>query len=81
VLGTALLLGVLVCGFLNVTPWILAPATVMAAVIGVHFPPGKAQMARERGIYWNVLLTSLPLQFVFMLVLYGIGWGASMLID
>lgn len=78
-MGTALLIGILVCGFLNVTPWILAPATIVAAIIGMHFPSGKAQMARDRGIYWKALLSSFPLQFALMFVLFGIGWGASML--
>lgn len=79
-LGTALLVAVLVCGFYNVTPLILIPATALAAFIGLHFPAGKAQMARERGMYWKTFALSLPLQFVFMVILFGIGWGVSSLV-
>ena len=78
--GTILLIGMIVCGYLNITPWILVPATVVAAFIGVHYPPEKAQMAKERGFYWQVVISSLPLQGIAVSVLFGIGWGISLVV-
>lgn len=78
-LGTLLLIGIVICGYLNLSPWILLPSTIAMAFVGMHFPPGKAQMARERGIYWEGLLYSLPLQGIFVAILFGVGWGASAL--
>lgn len=80
-LGSVLLIGILICGYLNLSPWILIPGTIVAAFIGIHYPPGKAQMAKERGIYWQVLLSSLPLQGALVAILFGVGWGVSVLSD
>lgn len=78
-LGTILLIGMLICGYLHFSLWILVPATIIATFIGMHFPSGKAQMAQQRGIYWRTLIVSFPLQAVFMIVLFGLGWGMSIL--
>jgi len=78
-LGTVLLICMLICGYLNLSPWILIPGAIVAAFIGMHFPPGKAQMAQNRGTYWQSLLYSLPLHGVFMAILFGLGRGASAL--
>jgi hypothetical protein len=80
VLGTILLVGMIVCGYFNLTPWLLIPAAVIAAFIGVHFPPGKAEMAKQRGIYWKIIFSSLPLHGILVSVLFGIGWGFSVII-
>jgi predicted secreted protein len=48
--------------------------------IGAHYPPGKAQMAKERGIYLRVLISSLPLQVIFAGLFYGLGYGLSLLV-
>jgi len=79
-LGTALLVGVVIFGYLNISPWVLIPATVVATFIGTHYPKHKAQMAKERGIYWKVILSSLPLQGILMSILFGIGWGVGILV-
>lgn len=79
--GTILLLGMAVCGYLNITPWILIPGAMAAAFMGLHYPSGKAQLAKERGVYWQVLVTSLPLQAILVAVLYGLGWGVSVLVN
>lgn len=80
-LGTVLLIGIVICGYLHFSPWILVPVTIAAAFIGMHFRPGKAQMARERGIDWQSILYSLPLQGALLAILFGAGWGASALLD
>jgi hypothetical protein len=80
-LGTFLLIGMVICGYEKVTPWILAPSTIAAAFIGLHFPAGKAQMLRERGIYWQVFLNSLPIQGIFITIVFGLGWGAGVLFN
>ncbi len=80
-LGTVLLIGMVICGYLNLSPWILIPAAIVAAFIGIHSPPEKAKMINERGMYWQVLLSSLPLQGALMAILFGIGWGASELFN
>jgi hypothetical protein len=79
-LGTLFLIAVGVCGFLNVTPWVLVPGAVIAGFLGMHYPPGKAAAAKERGIYWKSVVGSMPLQAVLLAILYGAGWGISSLI-
>ncbi len=79
--GTVLLIGMVACGYLNISPWVLIPSAIAASFIGIHYPLGKAQMAKERGIYWQALLSSLPLQGALMAILYGVGWGASSLFN
>lgn len=78
-LGTILLIGMIVCGYQKVSAIILIPAAIAASFIGAHFPPGKANMLNEMGIYWNVVVTSIPLQAVLMAALYGIGLAARAL--
>jgi len=46
-LGTLLLIGMLVCGFLNVTPWILIPGAVVAGFLGMHYPPEKLRRQKN----------------------------------
>jgi hypothetical protein len=78
-LGTILIIGIAVCGFFQITPWILIPATIIAAFLGMHFPPGKAEIAKSRNMYWQALFMSMPLQAILMAVLFGIGWGISLI--
>ena len=78
-LGTILLIGMVICGYENFPPWVLVPGTTAAVFIGLHFPPGKAQMLRARGIYWQVLFYSFPTQGIFMATLFGLGWGVGAL--
>lgn len=79
-LGTILLLAVMICGYLNLSFWILVPATIIAAFIGLHFPAGKAETLIVRGMYWSTFLISIPLQAIFLSILFGAGWGLSALI-
>jgi hypothetical protein len=79
-LGTLLLIGMLVCGFLNVTPWVLIPGAIAAGFLGMHYPPGKATAAKLRGLYWKGVFGSMPLQAIFLAILYGVGWGIGALI-
>ncbi len=79
-LGTALLVGVVIFGYLNISPWVLIPTTVVATFIGAHYPKHKAKVAKERGVYWKVILSSLPLQGILMSILFGVGWGVGILV-
>jgi len=79
--GTFLLIAVIVCGYMQASFWLLIPASIVAAFIGLHFPAGKADIAKSRGIYWRVLLSSLPIQAIFMSVLFGAGWGLKAVIS
>jgi hypothetical protein len=78
-LGTLLMLALIVVGFMHVTPYVLIPATIAAAFIGVHYPPGKALVLIQRNQYWGTLLYSIPLQLVLASFLYGIGYGLGYL--
>lgn len=80
-LGTVLLIGMAVLGYFQITPWVLLPGAIAASFLGLHYPPGKAEMAKERGMYWQVFMSSLPLQAALVAVLYGVGWGASAIIN
>ena len=80
-LGTILLLVVIVCGYLNLSFLVLVPASVLAAFIGLHFPQGKAEIAKERGMYWKVFFNSLPIQAFFLTILFSFGWGINELIN
>jgi len=79
--GTILLIGMIVCGLLNVTPWSLLPGAVAAAFIGIHNPPEKAETAKNRGNYSKIIMSSLPLHLVLVGIFYGVGWGVSLLFD
>lgn len=74
-LGTVLLIGILISGFLHLSPWLLIPATIAFAFVGMHFPPEKALAAKERGIYWRTILYSIPLMAVFVSIIFGIAWA------
>ncbi|EOC5443602.1 hypothetical protein [Vibrio parahaemolyticus] len=80
-LGTILLLGMIVCGYLNLSFWILVPASIVAAFIGLHFPSGKAEMFKARGMYWSTFFGSIPLQAILLSILFGAGWGLNALIN
>ncbi|ELI5382373.1 TPA: hypothetical protein ACN35J_004512 [Vibrio parahaemolyticus] len=80
-LGTILLLGMIVCGYLNLSFWILVPASIVAAFIGLHFPSGKAEMIKARGMYWSTFFCSIPLQAILLSILFGAGWGLNALIN
>lgn len=79
-LGTVLLIGMVVLGYFEITPWVLVPGAIMASFLGLHYPPGKADAIKQRGIYWQVFMSSLPLQAALVAVLYGVGWGIHALI-
>ncbi|WP_430448714.1 hypothetical protein [Rhodophyticola sp.] len=80
-LGTVSLVALFVLGLLSMSPWLIIPFAVVNAFIGVHFPAGKADMLRERGTYWQVLLSSLPLQAVFAGGVFGIGYVVGLLFN
>ena len=79
--GTILLIGMIVCGLLNVTPWVLLPGAVAAAFIGIHNPPEKGETAKIRGYYWKIIMSSLPLHLVLVGIFNGVGWAVSSLFD
>lgn len=79
-LGTVLLIGMAVLGYFEITPWVLVPGAIIASFLGLHYPTGKAEAIKQRGIYWQVLMSSLPLQAALVSVLYGLGWGIHALI-
>lgn len=80
-LGTLLLVAMIALGFMEASPWLILPASIAAAFIGLHHQPGKAEMAQARGYYWKVILGTIPVQAIFMAVLYGVGWGIGYLAD
>lgn len=80
-LGTVLLIGMAVLGYFQITAWVLVPGAVAASFMGLHYPPGKAEVAKQRGFYWQVLLSSLPLQAALVSILYGAGWGLRALVS
>lgn len=80
-LGTVLLIGMIVCGYLNVTPWVLLPGAVAAAFIGTHGRPERAEIAKARGYYWKFIIAIVPVQAVLVAIFYGVGWGARLLFD
>ncbi len=80
-LGTILLLGMIVCGYLNFSLWVLLPSSVIAAFIGLHSYPGKAEMIKARSMYWSTFFGSIPLQAILMSILFGVGWGLNALIS
>ncbi|SYZ83159.1 Uncharacterised protein [Vibrio paracholerae] len=79
--GTILLLAMIVCGYLNLSFWIVVPASIIAAFIGLHFIPGKADILKSRSMYWSTFFGSLPLQAILLSVLFGAGWGLNALIN
>jgi len=79
--GTVLLIVMGVMGFQNQPLWLIPVFGTVAAFIGIHYPIGKAQMAKERGIYWKVFFQSIPLQIIFMAFLYGAGFGINYLLS
>jgi hypothetical protein len=60
-LGTVSLAGLLAIGAYALPAWLIIPMAVANTFIGMHFPPEKAAMARARGLYTRILLTSFPL--------------------
>lgn len=80
-LGTFLLLGLAVAGYLDAPLWIIAAGGIAAGFIGLHYPTGKAAMLRERGAYWQTFFISLPLQLILASSLYLVGYGISALLS
>ncbi|MGB1647762.1 MAG: hypothetical protein ACPHHR_02405 [Cycloclasticus sp.] len=78
-LATILIIGIAVCGFFQITPWILIPAAIIAAFLGMHSPPRRAEIAKRDNAYWQALFMSMPLQAILLAVLFGIGWGISLI--
>ncbi|MFT4918283.1 MAG: hypothetical protein ACI8RU_000896 [Zhongshania aliphaticivorans] len=78
-LGTVLLIGMIVLGYFHITPWVLIPGAIVASFLGLHYPPGKAEMIKQRGIYWQSFMSSLPLQAALVAALFGVGWGVGAL--
>lgn len=80
-MGTLLIIGMVVLGYFNSPPWVIAIAGVVAAFIGIHHNPAKAEMAQARGYYWKLYFSTLPIQAAVMAAFYGIGWGLNALIN
>jgi hypothetical protein len=80
-LGTISLLTLLTLGYLQLTPWIIAPFALANSFIGLHFPAWKAERLRERGQYWQTLLGTVPLQAVLAAIVYGAGFGISKIVE
>ncbi|PKP74228.1 MAG: hypothetical protein CVT84_09460 [Alphaproteobacteria bacterium HGW-Alphaproteobacteria-6] len=79
-IGTLSLIALGVLGYLKFPIWIVLPFSILNAFVGMHFPAGKADVARGRGMYWNIWLMSLPLQAILAAVIFGIGFGIRSLI-
>lgn len=80
-LGTITLIALVVLGYIHFSLWVLIPAAIINAFIGLHFPSGKADTLKERGMYWSVFFQSLPLQAVLAGVFYGVGYGIRYTVD
>jgi|MesohylFT_1024984.scaffolds.fasta_scaffold500162_2 hypothetical protein len=78
-LGTASLLVLVVVGVCALPAWLIIPMAVGNTFIGMHFPAEKAAIARARGLYTRILLSSFPLQLVFAALFYGVGRGVGWL--
>lgn len=72
-LALASLIGLVFLGVYEIQIWWVVPFACLNSFIGMHFPPEKAHIAIEKGVYTKILVTSFPLQAVFACVLYGIG--------
>ncbi len=79
--GTVLLLSILICGYFKVSFWVVLPASIVAAFIGINYPNSKSETLKARGMYWSTFLGAIPLQLVFVSLLFGIGWGLSTLLN
>jgi len=79
--GTALLILVGLAGFQNQSLWLIPIFGIVAAYLGVNWPTWKAKMAKENGIYWTVFFQSIPLQMIFMAVIYAVGFGINYLLN
>lgn len=79
-LGTLSLIAIVVCGAFKVTPFVLPFFVIINSFIGLHYPPGKAEMLRELGTYWKVFWGALPLHAVLSAVLYLVPYGIRILV-
>jgi len=78
-LGTPILLALLIGGFLQVPVWWIAVAGIVNAFVGMHAQPGKAEVAKDRGLYWKIVLGSIPLQMLFAAIVFGVGYAVGLL--
>jgi len=77
-IATASLVGAIVFGYLGYQLWYLLPLAVLNTVIGMYTPRDRVQQLRAKG--QNVFLfflVTVPLQGLFLLMLYGLGYGAA----
>ena len=51
-LGTPILIGLFVAGLFNYHFGVVAFAALLNAFVGMHAQMGKAEAAKERGVYW-----------------------------
>lgn len=80
-LGTISLIALFTMGFFHFSVIILIPFVIVNMFLGLHFPPGKAEMLQERGTYWSVAIGSAPLQAILAAVIYGIGYLCGYLLE
>lgn len=78
-LGSVTLLALVVLGYLSLSYFWIVPLAVINTFIGMHFPSGKANLAKSRGLYFRSLISSFPLQLLFAAVFYGLGYGLFLL--
>jgi hypothetical protein len=72
-LGSVSLVLLVIMGAYALTAWLVLPLAVMISLIGMHFPPEKAKMAKDRGIYTKALISSFPIQLAFAALFFGFG--------
>lgn len=76
-LGAISLIALAVLGFNQVNLFIIIPFAVVNAFVGLHYPPGKAEMLKARHGevgYLKTLIGTVPIQGLFALVVYGGGY-------
>ena len=77
--ATLSIIALVALGFIAAPFWVVVPFALLNGYIGLHFPAGKAQTLRERGQFWQVWATSLPIQALLALVIFGIGYAIGYL--
>lgn len=78
-LGTLILFVLIYLGYTGTSFGVVAIGAIANTLIGVSYPAGRTASLKERGLYWRVLIHSIPIQFVFAAILYGLGYGVAAL--
>lgn len=74
-IGTVLIGAAFLLGFWEVPMWWIVPVALASNFVGIHTPPERVQMLRERGVsYWRFFFSNLPLISLVTAAFYGGGY-------